>query len=154
MRTLPEAAAEIEAIVEEWRERLLQIDADAVHEKPDPSRFSISEVVGHLIDSACNNHQRFIRAQAVEELVFPKYDQNAWVLAAGYRQASWESLVHLWYHYNRLIAVVVRNVPQDQLSTPCTITPYETCTLGFFIDDYVVHLHHHCNKLAERISRL
>lgn len=154
MRTPSEAASEIEAIVEDWRKRLLRIEAETAHEKPNSDRWSISEVIGHLIDSACNNHQRFIRAQAVDELVFPKYDQNAWVAGADYRHASWESLVHLWHHYNRLIAVLVRNVALDQLSTPCTIEPHEPCTLGFLIDDYVVHLQHHCEKLAERIKPL
>ncbi|MEO1527064.1 MAG: DinB family protein [Planctomycetota bacterium] len=152
MRTPDQAADELESILEEWRPRLLAVEESAAHAKPSPDRWSISEVLGHLIDSACNNHQRFVRAQAVEELEFPKYDQNAWAAAANYRNASWSSLVELWYHYNRLVAVLMRNVPDQQLATPCTITPYEACTLGFLIDDYVVHLHHHFDKLGERVA--
>ena len=30
---------------------------------PAPGRWAKKEVVGHLIDSAANNHQRFVRAQ-------------------------------------------------------------------------------------------
>ena len=153
MRSTQEAATEVEAILEDWRPRLVALEDAAAHEKPSPDRWSISEVLGHLIDSACNNHQRFIRAQGVDELVFPKYDQNAWATLADYRNASWSSLVELWYHYNRLIAIVIRNVPEDQLQTPCTITPYDTCTLGFLIDDYVVHLLHHFEKLSERLPK-
>ncbi|QEG41504.1 hypothetical protein [Roseimaritima ulvae] len=105
-----------------------------------------------LSHSACNNHQRFVRAQHCTELVFPKYEQNECVSAANYRACDWESLIELWYYYNRQIALMIRNIPESKLTTPCTITPYETCTLAFLVTDYLDHLHHHLEKLNERIS--
>ena len=152
MPTQDETASEIESVVETWRTKLLALDTDWVHVKPAVDRWSISEVVGHLVDSACNNHQRFVRAQYCDVLVFPKYEQNEWVSTANYRHCDWDSLVQLWYHYNRQIAVLVRNIPDSKLPTPCTITPYETCTLGFLVTDYLDHLHHHFDKLTERID--
>lgn len=152
MTTHHETAAEIETVIEAWRIKLLGLDPEVVHVKPEPDRWSLSEVVGHLIDSACNNHQRFVRAQHCTELVFPKYHQNEWVAAANYRACEWESLIELWYHYNRQIAVLIRHIPESKLAIPCTITPYETCTLGFLVTDYLEHLHHHCGKLSERIT--
>ncbi len=74
---------------------------------------------------------------------FPKYDQNEWVAAANYRACDWQSLVELWYFYNRQIVVLIRNMRPSSLSTPCTITPYETCTLGFLVADYLDHMKHH-----------
>lgn len=147
-----ETAAGIEAAIETWRAILLKLDAETVHQKPSVDRWSISEVVGHLVDSACNNHQRFVRAQYCSELVFPKYEQNEWVSAASYQSCNWETLVQLWYCYNRLIAVLIRNVPESSLSTSCTITPYEPCSLEFLIADYLDHLNHHLNRLAQRID--
>ena len=123
-----------------------------VHKKPSEERWSISEVIGHLVDSACNNHQRFVRAQGVEELTFPRYEQNEWVVAANYVQSNWPSLVTLWRSYNQILAHVIRNIPQDALQTPCTITPYETCTLAVLVDDYLTHLHHHLTILEERLT--
>lgn len=143
-------ASEIESLIESWRAKLHELDAVSAHAKPAPDRWSISEVVGHLVDSACNNHQRFVRAQHCSDLVFPKYEQNEWVAAAGYQQGDWESLVELWYHYNRLIAVLIRNMRESSLSTPCTITPYETCTLGYLVTDYLEHMKHHLAKIIER----
>ncbi|MEM7231640.1 MAG: DinB family protein, partial [Planctomycetota bacterium] len=59
------------------------------------------QILGHLIDSAANNHQRFIRAQeSTEELVFPKYEQDHWVSVQGYSGAEWSSVVSLWEQYN------------------------------------------------------
>ena len=65
-------------------------------------------MIGHLVDSACNNHQRFVRAQHCDELIFPKYEQNEWVAAANYRNCDWSSLVELFYHYNRQISHLIR----------------------------------------------
>jgi len=149
---LDETATEIESLIESWRVRLLGIAPDEVHVKPAVDRWSISEVVGHLIDSACNNHQRFVRAQRCRELVFPKYEQNEWVSSANYQQCEWASLVQLWYHYNRQMSVLIRNIPESSLETPCTITPYDTCTLAFLVTDYVSHLKHHFRILDERIA--
>lgn len=151
MSTLDATALEIESLVNDWRSRLHQLDPGVAHSRPDPDRWSISEVIGHLIDSACNNHQRFVRAQFCEELVFPKYEQAEWVEASGYQSFPWESLIELWFHYNLQIAHLIRNIPDSKLSTPCTITPYETCTLGFLATDYLVHLQHHFKILADRI---
>ncbi len=74
LRTNEENASGIESVIEIWRTKLLSLDASDAHFKPADDRWSISEVVGHLVDSACNNHQRFVRAQFLEELVFPKYE--------------------------------------------------------------------------------
>ena len=150
MPTHTDTASEIESLIEAWRAKLHELDAASVHAKPTPDRWSISEVVGHLVDSACNNHQRFVRAQHLSELVFPKYEQNEWVSAANYQQGNWGSLVELWYHYNRLIAMLIRNMQESRLSTPCTITPNETRTLGYLVTDYLDHMKHHFAKIADR----
>jgi len=146
-------ADDIESLIERWRPKLAALDAKFVQEKPSPDRWAISEVIGHLVDSACNNHQRFVRAQFCDvELIFPKYEQNEWASAANYANCDWDSLVELWYHYNRLIATVIRNIPPKALATPCTITPYDSCTLEFLVTDYLTHLEHHFKILEERIG--
>ena len=145
-------AEEIDSLADQWRSKLACLDEATAHAKPNPVRWSISEVLGHLIDSACNNHQRFVRAQYCDSLEFPKYDQNQWVSAANYSQCDWETLVELWYFYNRQLAFLVRQIPTAAMSTPCTITPYETCTLEFLVIDYVTHLRHHFEILLERME--
>jgi hypothetical protein len=153
MPTHIDIASEIDSLIESWRTKLLELDAVSAHSKPAPDRWSISEVVGHLVDSACNNHQRFVRAQYCTDFVFPKYEQNEWVAAANYQESDWGSLVELWYHYNRLMAGLIRNMRTSKLSTACTITPYETCTLGFLVTDYLDHMKRHVNILADRIAK-
>lgn len=145
-------AGELLVTIDHWLPILLGLDDDTVRHKPSPDRWTISEVIGHLVDSACNNHQRFVRAQGVDELTFPDYDQNAWAIAGDYCRADWPSLVTLWHAYNQHLAQVMRRIPADKRQTLCTITPHETCTLGFLVDDYVVHLRHHLDKIKERLE--
>lgn len=147
-----EIADQLAAVVNEARPWLSLLDETVVRHRPTPDRWSIAEVVGHLIDSACNNHQRFIRAQEGEKLTFPKYDQNSWVEKNGYHDSPWSPLVDLWCLYNLHLAQVIRNIPLQQLETECTITPYDACTLGFLVTDYVDHLKHHLAKIRERLD--
>ena len=95
-------------------------DADAA-KPPAPGKWSPKQVIGHLIDSASNNHQRFVRANFTDDLIFPGYDQERWVSLGQYADAPWESLVTLWREFNLQIARVmeatpacheVRNVPR------------------------------------------
>ncbi|MCA9178800.1 MAG: DinB family protein [Planctomycetales bacterium] len=153
MTTPLDTANSIEMLVDLWRDRLKAVPVGFAHSKPTADRWSISEVVGHLVDSACNNHQRFVRAQATDALEFPKYEQNDWVSAAHYRKLDWESLVTLWCEYNKLLACLIRNMPAKCLAVPCTITPYDTCTLEFLVIDYLDHLNHHLAILDARIAQ-
>ena len=145
-------ADELLEIVDFFSARLALIDEPTVHHKPTAERWSIAEVIGHLVDSAANNHQRFIRAQQTDALVFPKYEQNFWVAAQDYNQTSWESLVKLWKHYNLHLAHVIRRIPDEKMRIKCTILPNEPVSLSFLIEDYLDHLKHHLNKINERAA--
>lgn len=147
-----ETANQLTSTVTTARSEFLALDDATARHKPTSDRWSIAEVVGHLVDSACNNHQRFIRAQESDTLEFPKYDQNSWAACNNYHERDWQELVELWYFYNLHIAHVMRAIPDDQLQTPCNITTYEPCTLEFLVTDYLDHLNHHLVKIRERLE--
>src|SRR5439155_3696120 len=69
-------------------------------QRPSPERWTRKEVLGHLIDSASNNHQRFVRGQIAAGQEFPDYDQGPWVRIQNYRGARWHDLIDLWRAYN------------------------------------------------------
>ena len=115
---------------------------------PRPGKWCAKEVIGHLIDSAANNHQRFVRAQLGSELVSPGYEQDLWVSRQGYAEAPWTDLVELWRLYNLRLAEVIRRIPPEKLATPCRIAAGEPVTLGFVVQDYLRHLHHHLGQIA------
>ncbi|MGH9657372.1 MAG: DinB family protein, partial [Bryobacteraceae bacterium] len=114
--------------------------SEADSERGSAGRWCAKEVLGHLIDSAANNHQRFVRAQLQESLAFPGYDTNGWNRVQQYRAASWARLVELWAAYNRHVAHVMRGIPAEAASRVCRIGDGEPVTLSFLATDYVRHL--------------
>jgi len=153
-RQMPQQIADqLTQTVTTWRLRLQELPHDLVRDKPSADRWSIAEVVGHLVDSANNNHQRFVRAQFCDGLEFPKYEQNQWVASAKYNKLGWENLVPLWYYYNVQIAHLIENMNPETLETPCTIYPYPSCTLSFLVTDYLDHLQHHLEIVEKRIEQ-
>ena len=111
--------------------------------------WSRREILGHLVDSALNNLHRFVRAQQVDELVFPGYDQRAWVAIGGYQDRPWRATVGLWAELNAQVAHVLARVPADKLQTPCRIGDGPPATLEFVARDYVKHLRHHLEQILE-----
>ena len=152
---MPEDVAnELIAVIEAALPRLKSLTEPLVTHRPAPDRWTIKEVVGHLLDSAANNHQRFVRAQFVSELVFPKYEQNEWVQSQNYNAAAWPQLVELWRLYNLHLAHVIRNIAPDRLAVRCKIGDYEPMLLQALTEDYVAHLKHHLAKIEERAGTI
>jgi hypothetical protein len=105
------------------------------------------EILGHLIDSAANNQQRFIRAPLVDPFVWPGYDQNRWVSIHGYRHRPWLELVDLWAGMNGQVARAMAAVPPDRLATECVIGEHRG-TLEWWMQDYIRHLAHHLDQIV------
>lgn len=111
-----------------------------------PNKWSKKEILGHLIDSATNNHQRFVRIQ-FEDNPRISYDQNNWVFVQDYKNANIENLIELWVHYNQHLAHVINTIPKDKYSKTCNIKMEEPVTLEWLILDYLRHLEHHLNQI-------
>jgi len=118
-------------------------------EPPKPGSWSRKEELGHLIDSATNNHIRFVLAAIDGEFRGQGYAQDKWVEAHGYRDMEWRGLVDLWYQYNALLAQLVDRIPDTQMDNQCVIGK-DALTLGFVIKDYVVHMQHHLDHILAR----
>jgi hypothetical protein len=153
------SADELRSTVERAGPRLLAVsDADSAR-RPAPGKWSPREIVGHLIDSASNNHQRFVRAQFQDDLVFPGYDQDAWVRTQHYQERPWPDLVALWRTFNLHIAHVIETTPADARLRPRArhnldvlawqpVAADADTTLDYFMTDYVGHLKHHLRQLG------
>jgi hypothetical protein len=124
-------------------------DAAASQNDGRPGSWSRKEELGHLIDSATNNHVRFVLASIDGEFRGQGYAQDKWVEAHGYRDLAWRDLVDLWYQYNTLLGCVVERIPEAHLDNRCVIG-WGVVTLRFVIEDYVRHMQHHLDHLLAR----
>ncbi len=146
--------------IESATPRLLQI-SEAESEQPRADdHWSSKQIIGHLIDSATNNHARFVLGQIKDDLVFPGYDQNRWVEINHYQQAPWSQLVDLWRAYNLHLLHVMSAADPGKMKNRCaqhslqtiafeTISESETATLEYLMKDYVVHLKHHLSQIFD-----
>jgi hypothetical protein len=142
-----EAVARLATVVEEAFARLLAMTPDEARLRPAGMEWTRQEILGHLVDSAGNNHQRFVRAQFQPEMSFPPYAQEQWVAAQGYGERPWLELVELWRLYNLHLAHVMKRVPGSALGNVCRVSPDEPSTLGDHMVDYVRHLEHHLGQI-------
>ncbi len=126
-------------------------DTDASF-KPLPHKWSKKEILGHLIDSACNNQQKFVRTIANSDAKFIGYEQDFWVESQNYNSADWQSLIDLWKAYNFQLAHTIQSVGVDVLHHKITIENAGTFTLKFIIIDYAEHLKHHLNQIIPALN--
>lgn len=140
--------------------RLQEIPAGTSNQSAD-GEWSPKQILGHLIDSAANNHQRFVRGQFTDHLDFPGYEQEEWVSAQKYNDEPWPAVIDLWRAYNTHLLHVVSVIPQDVLTKERdkhgldriafnTVERSKPATLEYLIRDYLDHLKHHLDQIWRR----
>jgi len=158
-----ELANELRAIVGGAAQRLHTVPERQVSSPGLDGEWSARQVLGHLIDSAANNHQRFVCARFVEDLAFPGYDQERWVRAQHYDGEAWQTLVELWRLYNVHLAHIVDHIPESVLLRPRLphtldviawqpVKADEPVTLEYLIRDYIGHLQQHLAQLFAMVG--
>jgi hypothetical protein len=156
-------ATRLREIVLATTPKLLELDEASVSRVPAPGKWSAKLVLGHLIDSAANNHPRIVNAQAGSDLVFASYDQEAWVHAQHYERADWSELVRLWSAYNLHLAHCAASIPDEVLAAERhphsldriawrTVPADEPVSLGYLIEDYLQHLEHHLEQIRRVVA--
>jgi len=143
--------------------KLSSVEEGTTEQRPAPRKWSPKELLGHLVDSASNNHQRFVRAQFSGHLDFPGYDQDEWVKVQDYQTADWNALVLFWRLYNEHLMHLIERIPEADLKKERTlhnlneiarktVPKNQPVTLEYFIRDYLAHLKHHLQKLFELVG--
>jgi len=128
--------------------RLAQLPSERLEHRPTPSKWSVKEELGHLLDSAANNHQRIVRAQLENNLAMPGYAQNSWVAINRYQQRDWRELIEVWQALNRQLLEAAESVPDAAWSHTLTVANSAPMTLQFVFEDYLTHMAHHLEHVG------
>jgi hypothetical protein len=142
-----ERVRHLEQILADALQRLKQISEAQSEERSASGKWSRKEILGHLIDSASNNHQRFVRTQLSKEVSFPGYAQTQWVETQGYQSESWENLIQLWAGFNRHMLHLISHISEDRANNHCVVGAGPPMTLRFLVEDYIRHLEHHLAQI-------
>jgi len=142
-----QALAQLTFIVEKAPSMLTQISEEKMSEKPAPNKWSKKEIIGHLIDSATNNHHRFVRGQfeAIPEI---RYDQNGWNKYSFYQQIDSKQIILFWTIYNSQLIELIKRIPTDNLKRQVKVGD-NLLTIEYLIIDYVEHLEHHLKQAID-----
>jgi len=144
---MSQTAERLARILATTPQRLVDISEDDAGREPAPGHWSKKQILGHLIDSASNNHQRFVRAQLTASYEGPNYEQEQWVAAQSYSIENWPDLVNLWLLYNRHLLHIIRTMPEKPLAVPCVIGDHAAVPLAEVMSSYVDHMEHHLAQI-------
>ena len=114
--------------------------------KVTPEKWSKKEIIGHLIDSATNNHHRFVQIQFENQLLIP-YDQNKWNESNFYQQIEGTQIIDFWTIYNKQLLEIIKRISEENLLKEFITIDNKKFTLSFLINDYVTHLEHHLRQV-------
>jgi DinB superfamily len=148
------ALSRLERILAAVPSRLEKLDAATAARKPASGKWSPKEELGHLLDSAANNHQRVVRVQMEDKLALPGYQQENWVKVHGYQERDWRELIGLWTGLNRHLLVAAQSVPPAAWANTCMVGNSGPLTLDFVFTDYLSHMLHHLQHLGIAVDDL
>ena len=143
-----EALKELRSLINEIPPRLSKLPSSLAERKPSVSTWSPKQELGHLLDSAVNNHQRIVRAQLEDKPKMPGYDGDAWVELHKYQQRNWQEMIELWRDLNKQLLAAAEAAPDPAWSRTCTIADSQPLTMKFVFEDYIAHMLHHLKHIG------
>lgn len=147
MKTMLTVAQDLREVIDAAKPRLLSIPESRASEKKYRDKWSLKEILGHLVDSASTNHQRIVRMQELPDIGAFSYSQKHWAQCQHYQSEQWNAVVNLWYFYNRHLAHIIEHIDPRSLGNTCDIDYPEPATLQYVAEDYVRHLQHHLDQI-------
>jgi putative acetyltransferase len=147
-----ETAAKLDNLVVEMYNKLSSLSTEIAALQRADGGWSVQQIVGHLIDSANNNHQKWVRARQFPGSKMMGYDADFWVAASDYQTLNWHDVFELWSNYQwQLISIIEQTTAEDWTKT-IEISGNYRATLGHMMVDYGVHLAHHFREIERLIS--
>ncbi|QOY86217.1 DinB family protein [Paludibaculum fermentans] len=146
--TTREVAARFHEAVATAAGQLRVITEETASQPSCPGGWLKKQELGHLLDSAQNNHQRIAIAALEGRYEGPTYAQNAWVDLHGYAEMPWSHLLRHWEERNWMLGRLIARIPEERLSAQVILGGGAPMRLEAWIDDYIQHLQHHVETIT------
>jgi len=148
---------ELLQLVNTWEQRLLNLPEPLITRLKNRQDRSIKQLIGHLIDSASNNHQRIVRLQYVEnELRFPDYTSHndTWIKIQHYQDEDWNTIVGLWKFYNLHLVHLMKHIKESKLQHYWIDEDGAKVELFTLLKGYLWHLNLHIGEIQELLDEI
>ena len=134
--------------------KIMYQNKDIVDIKLSDEKWTLKEMVSHLIDSASNNHQRFIRLQLETKINFPEYEAEEWKNKTKIDEYNFISLINFWKEYNYYLLHIIQKIEANKLENIWEVNKKQL-TLKFLIEDYFEsHMNWHIELYEERMKEI
>lgn len=145
---------EIRKIAFEWEARLKDLPEDVIVTKLNRQGRNIKQIIGHLIDSASNNHQRMVRLQYTSNLIFPDYtlENDMWISIQQHQQEDWLEMLQLWKYFNLHIAHCISHADRSWLNNEWSDGRRDPVSLKDIIYDYLAHITLHIGEIRTLLA--
>ena len=140
-------------LVNSFYDTIVNVPEETAGIKLSEDIWSLKEIIGHLIDSASNNHQRFVRLQFDDLLNFPPYDAEQWIRVQKYRDMNWNRLILLWYNYNCILINIIECMDSNSFSNVWA-KDEDAIRLDELVADYYRHLRVHVQHFENRLREI
>lgn len=146
---------QIKELIEEWYQRLIKLSENDISGKKNFQNRTVREIMGHLIDSASNNHQRITRLQYNSKLDFPDYrqDNDQWIKIQNFQDENWIDLLNLWKYYNIHLTHIFKNIDNSKLKNTWTDFEGNVVTLEEMVTSYLFHINLHFGEIEELLTK-
>ena len=156
---------QLNEIINNAGDKIKEISTQDFNSKTNPSKWSKKEILGHLIDSAYNNHRRLVMGQSQGHLTFDGYDQDHWAIANPYQGRKTSDIIQTWAVVNRHLGVLIDHIPRAQVEKKTTNHNYhkigmrtfeesEAVNLAMLIEDYIFHTEYHLAQIIPDYQRV
>lgn len=151
---MKEISADLNRTVDAFYMKHKGLSDSVASKRPEQGEWSLKEIMGHLINSCSNNHQRFVGLQFVNEMAFPEYQKYhlEWMNAEKFNELKIADLLLLWRQYNILIGHLIENIPSDKLDNYLTMPDGKENSLRKLVEDYASHLKNHLDQFENTLK--
>lgn len=149
-----DAIQQLRALIDHVPARLKALSSTQIEQKAKLESWSAKQELGHLVDSAAQDHQHIVRTQLEEHPAMPDYHGDLWVSLHRYQERDWKELVDVWTALNRQLLAVAEALPDSGWSRSCTIGDSKPLTARFVFDDYVAHQSGHLRHIGVEVDDL